>query len=195
MAILIGSVSFSHSQSPEKAYEVDDKILGLGVSFGYFRYYGKYVSASIPLIAHGEYAFHDYVSVGVFFGYQNYKYTDTYNEGSPPYTKVQYTYLYSVVAIGAKGSFHIFPYVNDRWNTGIDDSMMDAYATAFVGYSIHVYKEVTNTGYSEYDKLNNRPVFGPAIGFRYMFVPQVGAFAEAGVGPLGFTSAGVIFNL
>ena len=179
----------------EKAYEQKDILLTAGASFGYSGFYGTYTSASVPIIVAVEYAFLKYVSIGGFVGYQSYSYTDTYQEALPPYTNVNYSYVYSAISLGLKGSFHVLPYLNDRFKTGIDDSRMDAYLTAYVGASFHSYREVTSTGYTGYDKLVPRYIVGPGAGFRYMFIDRFGAFAEAGVGAVGFTTVGVVYKL
>lgn len=194
LACLIITIT-AQAQQQEKAYEQKDLLLTAGVSFGYFGFYGGSTSASIPVIVAAEYALLEYVSIGGFVGYQRYTYTDVYRQGSPPYDKIKYTYVYSVISLGLKGSFHVFPYVNDRFNTGIDDSRMDAYLTAYLGASFHAYREISNTGYTDYDRFRPRYIIGPGAGFRYMFINSFGAFAEAGVGPVGFTTVGLVYKL
>ena len=136
-----------------------------------------------------------YVSLGGFVSYQSYAYSDTYQETIPPYNNVLYDYVYSAISMGLKGSFHVFPYLNDKFQTEIDDSRMDAYLTAYAGVSLHSYRELTSTGYTGYDKLVPRYIAGPGAGFRYMFINRFGAFAEAGVGAVGFTTIGVVYKL
>ena len=185
----------SKAYGTDKAFEPKDLLLTAGVSFGYFGFYGSYTSASVPVIIAVEYGAFDYVSLGGFVSYQSYSYSSTYRESNPPYTNVKYDYMYSTISLGLKGSFHVLPYINDRFKTGIDDSKMDAYLTAYAGVAFHSYREVTSTGYAEYDKLAPRYIVGPGAGFRYMFVDRFGAFAEAGVGAVGFTTIGVVYKL
>ena len=174
------------------AYEQGDIILGAAISFRYFVYYGGYSSASIPVLVSGEYGFHKYVSGGVFAGYQNYRYEDYYNQNKPPYS-VNYTYSYSSISVGVKGSFHVFPFINDQFNTKVDASRMDAYATAYIGNTFIQYN--TSSGYIRNDILKNRPIVGPGVGFRYTFTPMFGAFAEAGVGATGIATIGLALKL
>ena len=179
----------------DKAFEKSDILLAAGASFGYFGFYGSYTSASIPIIVAVEYGLVKYVSLGGFVSYQSYAYSDTYRETIPPHNKVPYDYVYSAISMGVKGSFHVFPYLNDKFQTEIDDSRMDAYLTAYAGVSFHSYRELTSTGYTGYDKLVPRYFAGPGAGFRYMFINRFGAFAEAGVGAVGLTTIGVVYKL
>ena len=192
---LIFTLMFSSDNSLAKtnAYEYGDILIGAGLSFGYFSYYGSYSSASIPLVVSGEYGFKKYFSLGGFLGVQNYKYSGFYYDGI--FSQIPYTYSCSAVSIGLKGSFHVFPFINDRYDARVDDSHMDAYITGFLGSSFHTYREVTSTGYAGYTQNMNRLVLGPSLGFRYMFSPQVGAFVELGVGAFGISTTGVSFNL
>ena len=183
-----------NAYAQDKAYDAKDILLTAGVSFGYFGFYGNYTSASVPVIVAVEYGIHEYVSLGGFVGYQSYSYSDSYQDGVPPYNKVAYSYVYSAISLGLKGSFHVFPYINDRFQAGVDESRMDAYLTAYAGVSLHNYREVTSTGYSGYDRLVPRYIVGPGAGFRYMFFNSFGAFAEAGVGAVGFTTIGVVYK-
>ena len=178
----------------DKAFEQKDILLTAGVSFGYFGFYGSYTSASVPVIVAVEYGAFKYVSRGGFVSYQSYSYSDTYQDANPPYTNVKYDYVYSTISLGLKGSFHVLPYLNDRFKAGIDDSKMDAYLTAYAGVALHSYQERTSTGYTGHDKLAPRYIVGPGAGFRYMFIDRFGAFAEAGVGAVGFTTIGVVYK-
>ena len=193
--LLLSIVLFSSNNSLAKtnAYEYGDILIGTGLSFGYFGYYGSYSSASVPLVLSAEYGLRKYFSLGGFLGVQNYKYTGFYYDGI--FAQVPYTYSCSAVSIGLKGSFHVFPFINDRYDARVDDSSMDAYITGFLGSSFHTYREVTSTGYAGYNQNMNRLVLGPSLGFRYMFSPQVGAFVELGVGAFGISTAGVAFDL
>jgi hypothetical protein len=195
IALLIFIGSYNKSSARDGAYSYGDTYLSVGASFGYFNYYGKYASASVPVVLTAEYGLKKYISLGGFLGIQSYTYEDFYHDGLPPYTKVYYSYNCSAVSLGLKGSFHVFPYINDRYDARVDDSNMDAYITAVLGSSFHSYREVTSTGYADYSRRASRLVFGPSLGFRYMVTPRVGAFVELGVGAFGLSTAGVVFDL
>lgn len=181
--------------SKDGAFAYGDTYIGIGASFGYFNFYGQYASASIPVVITAEYGLKKYVSLGGFLGIQSYTYENFYHDGIPPYTKVYYSYNCSAVSLGLKGSFHVFPYINDRYDARVDDSQMDAYITAVLGSSFHSYNETTSTGFTDYNRRTSRLVFGPSLGFRYMVTPRVGAFIELGVGAFGLSTAGVVFDL
>jgi len=180
--------------SRDGAFEFGDTYVGIGTSFGYFNFYGSYSSASVPVVVFAEYGLKKYISLGGFMGIQNYSYESFYHDGLPPYSKIYYSYNCSAVSLGLKGSFHVLPYINDRYDARVDDSQMDAYITAVLGSTFHSYNEVTATGYN-YTTQRNRLVFGPSLGFRYMIAPRVGAFIELGVGAFGLSTGGVVFDL
>src|SRR5690606_28712685 len=64
-------------ESGDLAYNQDDKIAQLGISFGTYGYGFGYVgsrSFTLPVTASLEFGFHEYLSAGPFIGFASWRY-------------------------------------------------------------------------------------------------------------------------
>ena len=134
------------------------KYLNAGV--GLAAYYGS----AIPLGASFEVEVKDNMSVGGSIDYFHY----TYRAGG-------YSWGYTVLYAGARGSYHLAELLNSR------NPKLDPYAGATLGYRYVGYND--NTGYGELDGGYNGGLYlGVHGGARYLFSPKLGGFAEVGYG-------------
>lgn len=178
VAILLTISSLQIKAQSSQAYAKGDKVVQLGLSLGSFgsRYLGYSGGFSVPLNASAEFGIHDYISVGPFVGYNRWKYR--YYDGN---------YGWNFLAVGARGSFHYLPFLNELLETSVDEDKFDFYATFLLGLNFISYRDGENSYYyGRYTRLT----LGPALGFRYKFNENFGAYAEAGRGSLGFLTLG-----
>ena len=178
MAVLLLISSLQVKAQSRQAYEKGDKIAQFGISLGSFgsRYLGSLGGFSVPLNASLELGVHDIISVGPYVGYNHWKYRGYGNRAG-----------YNFVAVGARGSFHYLPFLNEWFSTNIDESKFDFYGTFTLGLNFISYHD---REYSSYNERGTRLTLGPVLGFRYKFNDKVGAYVETGRGALGFFTMG-----
>lgn len=175
----------SYEAKAQRAYEEGDKILMAGISFGSYGYgFGWGASRSVgmvPLYASLEFGVHEYFSVGPYIGYTSYNYD--FGAGS---------YSWNFLSVGAKGSFHYVPIINEAFDFNIDEEKFDFYISLFLGYENRSFSgdDFFGRGYSNEGRL----VFAPVTGFKYNFNPQFGVFAELGRGAFGYATIGVSYR-
>jgi hypothetical protein len=193
LAVLIFTTFFAFAQqqdheisSANQAYTKGDKIFQAGIGFGYFNY-GHAGTRSVglpPLTASVELGIHDHISVGPYLGYGSWKYSQTFYGN-------KFTYSWNYLAVGARGSFHYLPFLNENLDLGLDAEKFDFYASLFLGLERQRIK-------SEYENANqaNATVvrLAPVLGFRYKFNPKFGTYLEAGRGALSVATLGVSVN-
>lgn len=157
------------------AYNEGDLLINAGFSFGYYGYglTGSRSLGLIPLTANLEYGFHEYISIGPYIGYASWD-----------YDWVGADYNWSLLSIGGRGSFHYLPLLDDALDTDLDLEKLDFYVTLILGVEI---------GTSNTDVINNDTdvVFGPVLGFKYLFNPNIGVYLEGGRGTFGYGTLGV----
>ncbi len=175
---LFAGSQIAHAQT---AYTKGDKIASLGVSFGNYGYgfAGSRSGGFIPITASLEFGVHESISVGPYIGYASWNYDYSFGD-----------YSSNFLSVGAKGSWHYVPFINQELNTSLDEQKLDFYISLFLGI------ENRSFGYDDRNIDNQRSnvtrlVFAPVLGFRYMFTPKVGAFIELGRGTFGYSSLGV----
>lgn len=178
-----GALMLGNPSQAQNAYEQGDNILNAGISLGGYSY--GYVGARsggfIPLTASLEHAMTDKLSIGAYAGYASWKYD--YSGGK---------YGWNFYSVGAKGSFHYLPLLNEAIDLGLDEEKIDLYISVLAGLEMRKYSAdgtVFDYGNSTFFRL------GPVLGGRYMFNPKVGAFFEAGRGALGYGTIGVTARL
>jgi len=162
------------------AYQEGDKIFMAGLSFGYYGY-GYVGSRSVsvpPITAALELGIHEYISVGPYLGYASWNY-----KGS------NYDYGWDFISVGARGSFHYVPLLNEALDLDLDEEKLDFYFTLIMGLEFQTYNGETFGGYNYAN--NTDFVFGPVLGFKYKFNDKFGAYFEGGRGAFGYGTLGV----
>lgn len=185
-AVLIFAPSQTKAQEAGNlAYEINDLYAHAGISFGYFGYgwVGSRYGFSIPLTASVEYGFHEYLSVGGFLGFANWRYEYNYLTYS---SKYRWTY----VSFGGRGTFHFAGLMNDNLDTNIDLTKFDLYASVIAGLEVRSFS--ADDSYYDYGYSNTvHPVFGPFLGAKYMFNDKIGIYLEGGRTTYGWGTIGV----
>ena len=175
------TVRVGDSGSGGLAYNEGDKIFQAGIGFGYYGYgfgYGSR-SASLPaLTASLELGLHEYFSVGPYLGYVDYNYRG-----------FGFNWGYSVLAVGARGSFHYVPLLNEYLDLSLDEEKLDFYISLFLGLDFRSYDGADRTGFG-----NNAGTgfnLGSVAGFRYKFNNRFGVYFEGGRGAISYATFGV----
>jgi len=162
-----------------KAFNKGDLLISAGFSFGYFGEYGLGGRrlGIIPTTASVEFAFSDYFSVGPYLGYASWTQT------------VGYNYNIQFISLGGRFSFHYLPLLVDIFDTDFDEEQLDFYLSLLSG--IELQRATENIAVN-----NNTFIFGPVLGFRYLFNnKKTGIFFEGGRGNFGFATLGLTFRL
>ena len=152
----------------------------MNIGFGLGATFATGSSTIPPLSASFEHGFTDKISAGGLIGYSGSKEEFAAFGGT-------WTYKYSYIIVGARGSYHFF-----------STDQIDAYGGAFLGYNIGNSK-VT------YDGTGNNLIqpaaanvggvaYGLHVGGRYYFSDSFGAFVELGYG-ISYLTLGVTMKL
>lgn len=159
--ILTAAITIIGLSANAQTYNEGDNLLNVGIGLGSTFTTGD--NTLPPLSASFEHGFTDKISAGGFIGYA----------GSQEEIFI-YTFKYSYLIIGARGSYHFY-------NT----DKIDAYGGAMLGYNVANAKvEISGAGggiapqASEVGGL----AYGVHVGGRYYFNDQIGAFGELGYG-------------
>jgi hypothetical protein len=171
------------AQAQENAYQAGDNHLNIGISLGGYRYgyIGTRSTGMIPLSVSFERGINDKFSVGAYGGYASWN-----------YGTAGYKYGWSYTSVGARGSFHYLPWLNDNLDLGLDQQKIDLYVSLLVGLEFQrPTGEWSGLGFERQTEF----FAGPVLGFRYMFNPKLGGFFEAGRGALGYGTFGLTVRL
>ncbi len=186
--LLAASLTFAQNTvsldpSGDRAYEEGDKIFQVGIGFG--RAAGGYGFGSygfgLPVLASLEFGLHEYFSVGPYAAFARYNFNY-----AGARTGLHATYF----SVGARGSFHYVPLINDALDLDIDESKIDLYVTALLGletYSVD-YDDIPGASGS-----TSGLDFGTVIGGRYMFGDNLGVYSELGYGALSVFTIGLSY--
>nr|WKN36943.1 hypothetical protein K4G66_31750 [Tunicatimonas sp. TK19036] len=163
------------------AYEKGTTIFDAGIGFG--NAYGGYyawggLGGGVPISASLELGLHDYFSVGPYAAFASYS-----------YRYVGSGYRATFFSVGAKGSFHYVPLINDALDLSIDAERVDLYVSVYLGGEFYSDNDDNN-----YDNRAGAD-FGTVVGGRYMFNPKIGAYTEIGYAALAVWTIGVTLNL
>ncbi|MCO5269541.1 MAG: hypothetical protein M9897_11685 [Brumimicrobium sp.] len=140
------------------------------------------------LNVYGEWAIHDYVSLGFIVGIQGGRYGWGTGYYGNPYG---YGYAYGgygmiSAPIGIKADFHFYQFIADKKGKDIHADKLDIYAGINVGSGISY---VFEPGW-----FNVLFFVGPEVGARYYFTDKIGVNLELGYGK-SFVSGGVVFKM
>ncbi|WKK77327.1 hypothetical protein QYS49_09170 [Marivirga salinae] len=179
--ILIAIISLWSIDTNAQSFQKGDNLFNAGFGFGYYGYgLGAGRSFSIPAItANYELGVGDYIGVGPYAGIASYNYSRVGFDGG-----------YSILAFGARASFHFTDILlNDALELDIDEEW-DFYATLIFGFNIENYSGDLN--YIEDDVVVS---FGPNLGFRYFFNENFAVFMEAGYGSFSYGTLGLTVKM
>ncbi|MEQ9443483.1 MAG: hypothetical protein RIG62_30875 [Cyclobacteriaceae bacterium] len=170
--------------SGDLAYNEGDKIFLAGISFGYYGY-GYLGSRNVgvpPITAALELGIHENFSVGPYVGYASWNYGYT-----------GFDYSFNFLAVGARGSFHYVPLLNEALDLSLDEEHLDFYVTLLVGLEFQTYSGDDFGGSLTYNN-NTKFVIGPVLGFKYKFNDKFGVYFEGGRGAFGYGTLGVAIH-
>jgi hypothetical protein len=168
------------------AYFKDSKTISAGLNFGYWNYgYGTRTGFSLPFKGSFEYGIHEYFGLGGFIGYASWHYDDFWGG-------TDYKYTVSFLSIGVLGSLHYAPLLNEHLDMGIDLKEIDLYFSLLLGIENQFFNSNYEYANRFYDD-DTEPFFGPVIGVKYMFSPNLGAYFETGYGLYGAFGLGVSY--
>lgn len=167
------------------AYNKGDKIFLAGISFGSYGYGylgGRNVGVP-PISAALELGIHENFSVGPYVGYASWNYGYT-----------GFDYSYNFLAVGARGSFHYVPLLNEALDLSLDEEKLDFYVTLLVGLEFRTYSGDNFGGALGGYGNDTQFRIGPALGFKYKFNDKFGVFFEGGRGAFGYGTIGVAIH-
>lgn len=172
-------------ESGDLAYNQGDKIAQLGVSFGSYGYGFGYLGSrgfTLPVTASIEFGFHEYLSAGPYIGFASWRYDYTSTD-----------YRFTTFAVGARGSFHYLPLINDALDLGLDESAWDFYVTLMLG--IEAYSWNFDNDIPGFNRANDTNfAFNGVVGFRYKFNRNWGVYFEGGRGAIGYATIGASYT-
>lgn len=166
---LIVLISMFGSIASQAQYKKGDFLLNLGIGLGY------YYAGGVPLMASGEYAFTDKLTIGPYLGYTSWN-----------YGYFSYKYRYTFIDFGVRGSYHFSELFE------ITNKDLDIYGGAFLGYMASSFSSDFGTsGYN--DSYAGGVRAGIHAGVRYFFKPKFAGYGELGYG-LAPLSLGITFK-
>lgn len=185
VAVMLLALSVKAQETEGIVYQKGDNILnaGLGLGFYDYGYFGSRTSSFPALTANYEIGFHKYFGVGPYVGYKSWNYDFAGGGG----------YGFSILSVGARGSFHYSSLLNEALDMDINDKKLDLYVVLILGLEFQTY----SGDYGPYfdDDTNIEPRFGPSLGARYYFNSNIGVFAEGGRGAFSWLTIGVSFKM
>ena len=181
--LCFGSLSaFSQTSS----FREGELSINPGISLGLIGYgFGYYGSASftIPVTVNVSYGITDMFSVGGYAGYMGRSYGVTGFESR-----------LTVLSFGAQGAFHASAFLNENLDLNINEEKVDLYAKVILGLEPRFWTNEDGTTSPYYDN-RVRGRFGPVLGARYLFKPNLGVYAEGGRGTFGYLTVGLSFRI
>lgn len=181
--VFLGSFSaFSQTSS----FREGELSINPGFSLGLIGYgYGYYGSASftIPVTVNVSYGITDMFSVGAYAGYMGRSYGISGYESK-----------LTVLSFGAQGTFHASAFLNENLDLDINEEKVDLYAKVILGLEPRFWTNEDGTT-SPYYSDRVRARFGPVLGARYLFKPNLGVYAEGGRGTFGYLTLGLSFRI
>jgi len=174
---LLGWGAESHAQG--KCFEKGNVLLNVGINYG-ARYYGSYGYLGSGffnpnVFFSGDFAVHDYVSVGPYVAV-----------GFDKFGSAKFRYI----AVGARGNFHWWQLLDDKVDADLLQEQLELYVSVYLGGYI-------TSNNIESVKASGRFDGGGTFGFRYY--PKAnntfGIFTEWGRTPLGWGLVGATFKL
>lgn len=161
-----------------QSYSEGDNLINFGVGIG--ASFATGTSTIPPISASFEHGFTDKISAGGLIGYSG-------SKDELPSFGGTYTFRYSYIIIGARGSYHF--YSTDK---------IDAYGGALLGFNIASssvkYDGPTTATPAPAVASAGGFTYGLHVGARYYFNEKFGAFGELGYG-IAYLTLGVTMKL
>jgi hypothetical protein len=169
----------------QNAFQRKDLFINAGLSLINYRNVeydaSERAGKSLPIFVSAEYGFSNLVSVGPFAGY----YSRGYNyRGSMETTEDDLFFKSRFITLGIKTSFHLSPFLENKWKGDLYSEDLDLYGTVLLGYEINRISQVNYFNYQ------SKLVAGASLGARYFINYRMAVFAEVGPGILGLASIG-----
>lgn len=181
--LLLNSPAFSQSA----VYNEGDISVNAGLSLGVIGYgFGHYGSAGfpVPLTVNVDYGLTDIISVGPYIGFLRRSYGPSGDR-----------YSFNSFAFGGHAMLHASPLLNEHLDLSIDETKIDVYGKLILGYETYSWRHNGESLNNWYYGNSGRVVFGPVLGARYMFTPNIGGYAEGGRGTFGWLTLGVSLRM
>ncbi|WP_027418122.1 hypothetical protein [Crocinitomix catalasitica] len=188
----------SHAQA-NKSIEQGDLLIAPSISLFTNTNYivgGLNGTNLIPAVSlNFEYAFHDYVSAGLEFGYSFRTYQSNFIFFIDP-TR----YNYSTKVFSLRASFHYLELIKNLVGEhigGLNSEKLDFYVTLLPGFIVtdETQKWTTAAGDHKRKERTTGPSFGSYAGFRYYFSNAVAVHVEGGYGNFSRAKIGLTFKL
>jgi hypothetical protein len=175
------TVRVGSSGDSNLAYEKGDKIFLAGITFGSYGYgfVGTRGIGVPPLTAALELGIHENFSVGPYVGYASYN-----------YDWIGFDYSYNFLSVGARGSFHYVPLLNEALDLSLDEEKLDFYVSLLMGLEFQTFSGESNGTNVNFDN-DTEFIFAPVLGFKYKFNDKFGVYFEGGRGAFGYGTIGV----
>lgn len=158
------------------------RVFNAGLSLNYsYDYIGSRSLRVPPMVAFFEVGIHQYITAGPYLAYSKWIYSE------PERTR-------SFLGLGARGSFHLTPFLNDLIDGSINEEEFDFYVSMISGFEFRQYGSYTEHPVSDFFD-NIRLFIGPVAGVRYYFSDDLAVFSEVGRGALGAVGVGLSVNL
>lgn len=181
-------------KAQEVGYEEGRNYLDIGIGAPRFSLVNNYLynaygynSYSMPVLrVNIEHGFNNIISAGGFAGYSHYGWSWTNSMGS-------WDEKHSFITFGARGTFHIWDFLNENLELELGQEELDLYASLMLGANIQRVsdktpsKRVTNT--------STGVVLGTTVGGRYYFTSRFAGYLEAGYGSSAYGIIGLTFKL
>lgn len=186
--LLLGLLVFSSPAfSQRAAYNEGDITVNAGLSLGVIGYGFGYYGAGgfpVPLTVNVDYGLTDLISVGPYLGYLRRSYGHSGDR-----------YSFNSIAFGGHAMLHASPLLNEHLDMSIDENKVDVYGKLILGYETYSWRYNGESMNNWYYRNSGRVVFGPVLGARYMFTPNLGGYAEGGRGAFGWLTLGVSLRM
>lgn len=169
------------TESQAQSFEKGTISISPGINLGGLGFYGS--GTGIPLVASGEYGVHDYIGVGPFVGFANYK----FGSGSG-------AYKYRFITAGVRGDFHYSALLEELLETDLMSDNLDLYLAVLIGYQTTAYSGPDGTSFGS-GLYGNRANSGLAFGGRFYISDNFAVYAEAGRILYGALNIGITLRL
>lgn len=165
--------TFAFTFSSVQAVEKGDLVIQPSLNLGGFAYAGGWGGFNVGTTVNVQYAVHDYVSVGGYFGFNA-------NTGTTKFRRIGF---------GATGTFHFWQLIDDKVDKDLKSDKVDFYFPVHLGY--HLYRFGGSNSYLK------KGVFrgGAGLGVRYYFNDKIGVAFETGGMEMSWAKIGVAIKL
>jgi len=169
------------TESQAQSFEKGTISVSPGINLGGLGFYGS--GSGIPLVASGEYGIHEYIGVGPFVGFANYK----FGSGTG-------AYKYRIITAGVRGDFHYASLLEELLEMDMNSDKLDLYIAVLVGYQTTAYSGPDGTTFGS-GLYGNRANSGVALGGRFYISDNFAVYAEAGRILYGALNIGITLRL